>query len=225
VLDLKSGWWSGDGGRFVETALEKLKGRCDEPTTVDYHHLLGGDDAPADIAQYGQIWLLSGSTGDPMDYELDDPELVSLIAKIKGSRANLLIGAGFGSVSHANALGEALGAGKLFEPRSEEGDDLFYDEDDRHVVSTITPSVASSPFFAGVGAIADTIELDGDTAKSDAVVASGASAIASGIATLQIGGRTVLLDAGLQRFYAIGLPEAKDTETYLLDIAATLAGD
>src|SRR5207253_979455 len=97
ILDLKSGWWAGDGASFFQTILGGISLNCKTSIKIEYHHItltisqthtypetgtqsilgdigFGGGNidfaktfAESDWNNYNQIWLLSGAAFDPDD--------------------------------------------------------------------------------------------------------------------------------------------------------------
>ncbi|MCX6128419.1 MAG: hypothetical protein NTX25_05060, partial [Proteobacteria bacterium] len=150
-LDLKSGWWAGDGGSFVNKIVNSgLALPCQGKVSIEYHHLTGngfGENSVNDqylmapsspvlmqqVASfeqifkdptwnsYQEIWLLSGSAADHADLPVASPFFQKLVQKISASKASLFIAAGFGSISHASAISTALGIGANFSTPHPEG--------------------------------------------------------------------------------------------------------
>lgn len=108
IEDFKSGWWDDDGGNMYDDIIKKeLSEVCRGTSTqVEYHHWQPGHgrakfyDA-ANFAEYTQVWILSGTSVG--DMKVDDPAFVDLMTQIRTHKPNLFIGAGFGSLPHANA--------------------------------------------------------------------------------------------------------------------------
>lgn len=143
VIDLKSGWWQGDGGDTHEIIEKHIKDHCSN-VTLEYRHStyggygsggfgfgFGGFGSKEDLNQmdplasgpnqfpsepfenYNQVWLLSGGEADGVDLRTNSREFQRYIEGIKRTNSNLFIGTGFGNVYHANALTTALGLGAI----------------------------------------------------------------------------------------------------------------
>jgi hypothetical protein len=165
---------------------------------------------------YSQIWLLSGSKLDNVDVEIDNPFFAKVISMIVGSSANLFVGAGFGSISHANALTSALSLGEVFGTDLKVFSIIFPDD---NKISTKTKLLAGTNFkaedlFGDISFLPDQINYaEGTTSfkslQSDFVQVGNVETVAKTdagktvVATAQIGQRKVVFEAGLQRFYAI----------------------
>jgi hypothetical protein len=250
VIDLKSGWWAGDAGSFFTRILNTMTVRCNGKVTIEYHHITydpqivddgflypGGASITgfqkSNWDEYNQIWLLSGAEDDRADLRKDDSFFLDLQNKIVGSKAALLLGAGFGSIYHANSVSAALGIGPVFMPGVSKG--LVEHIYNVTVLSRLQMGMQLMPhtlFSRGIKSIADTVKVGKKTITTDwlSQVPAGSSIIgktdlgAATIAATSIGpGRQVVLDAGLQRFYAIYNPEEADTLTYLENIIVYLS--
>lgn len=141
VIDLKSGWWAGDGGDFGHHLMEAWKAACKGRISFEYRHRTYGNgnygggnggfggfgnnttvSEPEDDGKfpedpwdsYSQIWLLSGGEADSVDLRIETRLWKRYEKGISGSNANIFIGGGFGNVYHANALTSALGLGSMF---------------------------------------------------------------------------------------------------------------
>ncbi len=320
VVDLKSGWWSGDGGEIFKAILGKLVNpKCTKAgIDVEYHHVVAGSpvldfatcgetNLPAldpgiscavdaatsrclcskadtfvdtrivypakettnseatfgpsafndflkpygktlflqdDFSKYTQIWLLSGSVADSVDLPIAHAFFVELISRISKSSSPLFIGAGYGSISHANALTKALALGSMFTTIKDGSQIVFLQEMNgkKNTISISTkiaiPEAAkSNSLFMGVAEIADTmiyhqvidevgdavavkdIVIEGDSlAGGTILIQDTGTPVRNSIGTALIGKRKIVLDAGMQRFYAISLAHA-GTSTYLQNIA------
>lgn len=160
---------------------------------------------------YTQVWILSGSHADSMDLHTSDPFFAEVVSHAKAGTQNLFVGAGFGSITHANAVASAVGLGVSFQTAQEEGRILnpmggvqvkttlaVGDKLKKHVL-----------FTRGIKAIADDMDVGGEEARGDFLNVTGATVIGNDsrnqpvIALPKLQGRKAVVDAGLQRYYAI----------------------
>lgn len=243
IMDFRSGWWGGDGGFFYDLIIEELKRVFENKIEIEYHHILPSDGTGAaedlqfvdqDWRHYVEIWILSGSEGSG-DMELNDPYFVKMKEKISSSTAGLLIGAGYGSVMHANPIMESLGYKKIFSTNNPTGRFLFFPEDVtvgkriekntqhllEHELFDHVESIADQIKIKGFG---DTIDVTGDYILDDdnfnilAIDAAGKNSIG-----VRKAGRKILLDAGLQRFYSIfNSDEKSETLRYFYNLVSYL---
>ena len=256
IIDMKSGWWAGDGGNFYQTITKEISMPCNGTISVDYHHViknlayvLGGagysfiDD---DWSQYTQIWLLSGALNDGLDFLPTEDIFVKIRTKIASSQASIFIGAGFGSIMHANPAAEALGLGTPFATSNTQGP-LLAPQSGLTVVNRMTKAagqLVEHPLFSrGITSIADQINMLIDANGIDGV-ATGPGIVKGDYLTTNanievvgrdtegrdaIGvsktGRRIVLDAGLQRFYSFWSGAASDPETltYIQNILVYLS--
>jgi len=327
IIDLKSGWWSGDGGDYFKAILGSISNPdCTDQMFVEYHHIIkqasfslsiGGtceatnldlskasaegitytyidgkcefvkgnpyidtrilypektdafygeatfsssfmneaieasnNNKPLfikELAQYTQIWILSGSEGDNLDFPVAHAFFEELLSKISSANVPLFIGAGYGSISHANALTSKLGLGTVFTsdiPISGQGDivDLRVVNEVQNTISIenrvdIPSSQSSHILFNNVSSIADKMlyvvkQRDGiiKDSPTDISIASDkltgvTTLIGDMIGTATYGEKNVVCDAGLQRFYSVHNDSGADkpTLTYLQNIALFLA--
>jgi hypothetical protein len=153
IVDLKSGWFAGDGGTFFK---ERLDPKCPGAgaLAIDYYHittaivesnkdlksLTPGDaisctaglmaDAEgrlesganpeqacsfSSLAQYSQIWILSGDEYDPIDIRINSPLFGSLLSRLDErqkiaaqSPVGVFLGAGLSNISHGNAAASKI---------------------------------------------------------------------------------------------------------------------
>ncbi len=327
ILDLKSGWWSGDGGDYFKVILGGLSDpQCSSQFAVEYHHIvqqdsfefrlqghcesLGLDLTKAEAEQvtyqfegdfcritkkkpyvdtkiiypektdkmyseatfgsslmndairvgseyrplferefseYTQIWLLSGSEGDILDFQIDHAFFVEMLNRIADAKHPIFVGAGFGSISHANALTEKLGLGEAFAtniPKVEQGEivDLNnFEGIGQNSISieskaSITGAAAAHELFIGVTEISDKMlyveqQRNGEKLSSprNLVIASDQLKIADLLVGDMIGiaafdGLPIVMDAGMQRFYSVHSDSGSHQETlaYLQNIVLFL---
>jgi hypothetical protein len=251
VIDFKSGWWAGDAGTFFNRILNTMTAKCNGKVTIEYHHIIydkllakdtgfiypGGKAIftfqQNDWNAYNQIWLLSGADYDNADLRDNDPFYQNIQQKIVASKSALLIGAGYGSIYHANSLSAALGMGSIFMPGISKG--LVQHITNVKVLSRLTMGAQlldHELFSRGVKSIADTVQIENKTITTDWLMGTpaGGSVIGkSNVGTASIvvatvgGSRRVVLDAGLQRFYAIYNADETDTLVYLENIISYLS--
>ncbi|MFZ9519615.1 MAG: hypothetical protein ACO3A4_03980 [Silvanigrellaceae bacterium] len=128
VVDLKSGWFAGDGGDFFNRVTTDV---CGGLVKIHYvHFTIGTVDSninPAEVANcsgsfctsfkdirsYDQFWILSGDEADSADVRLSSPLFQSIVSRAvelrdANPKAGFYFGAGLGNIHHANALGKAL---------------------------------------------------------------------------------------------------------------------
>jgi hypothetical protein len=153
IIDLKSGWFAGDGGTFFK---ERLDPKCPSAgaLAIDYYHIttaivesnkdlknLTPNDAIActarlmqnaegrlegganpeqvcsfnSLAQYSQIWILSGDEFDPIDIRISSPLFGSFLSRLEErvkaaaqSPVGLFLGAGLSNISHGNAAASRI---------------------------------------------------------------------------------------------------------------------
>jgi len=273
VFDFRSGWWTGGGGGdFAAVALPIVVGAC-PGTSVDYHHfenvmhvkcLYQGGSAGscsqlpaantvsdilsslklASVADYTQIWVLSGSDQDPSDIPVGDALFQGVLSATTGACIPMLVAAGDGFVTHANTVTNDLGMGTVFtEETTPPG---FFS------VASLPAKPASfisgqqlSPhlLFKGVSSLVDTVEQQFGNAvtqqsKGDSIAASvpggtiyqviahdgsGNASIAVGAAAIGTGQapRPFILDSGWQRTYGLGQDPA--TAQYIKNIVMYLS--
>lgn len=253
VIDLKSGWWAGDGGEtfqsFVRDEIEK-RSCSGNLIGVEYHHiLLGSPELKAgskfykkDFKTYTQVWLLSGALADSLDIRLNEANFQDFLQQVKTHKPRLFLGAGFGSVDHANELArQVLWGTHIFDVEVAHGEILAVKNDNVFVQSYAT-SLSTGNLFAGVsGAIADVVKvgsggyidpvktagadeilpLDGVTALAQCVTVDQSRTVPCvGVATYN--GFNIVLDSGLPRFYAIQT-DHEPTKQYFRNIVRALS--
>lgn len=158
ILDLKSGWFAGDGGDFFKDFVKN--DRCKDTVKLSYLHitkeLVEGNVSQAELSSllpcaangmtngrkefsknaadstcsfgsfngYDQLWLLGGSTIDPVDLSTSGKAFLSILQRAKElyvakPNAGFFVGAGLRNTVHANAfvssvLPKIIPAKKLF---------------------------------------------------------------------------------------------------------------
>lgn len=259
IIDLKSGWWAGDGSNFFDKIIGGISNECVGAVQIEYHHILSEDNesgifpggslrrsninnfdtmfAQRDWRQYTQIWLLSGSEADPDDLKTDDPLFEKILTATAASMARLFVGSGFGSISHANKLASALMPNVQFGTSQIQGEILSPGVDGLRIKSSLTKGsqLTEHALFNGVNSLADELYTRpfgaGETARSDFMTSTGSLTVIgrdqSGQAIIATGDlanrRHVVVDAGLQRYYAITQPTGGETLKFLQNILTYLA--
>jgi len=254
VLDLKSGWWAGDAGDFFTTLLNGLTEPCGNSFRFEFHHVLetsntyqvfpGGDIRAGSIldvdqlalkknwGEYSQIWVLSGSAGDPYDMRVSNPVFQGVIAKIREAQVPLFLGSGNGNLTHVNALLGGMGSPSRFATTLPEGP-VVDATGSVLVVSRLKAGAelkAHVLFSRGISTIVDAVQTGGTMMRSDYLqIGSDFTSVGdysgtkSGIAVRLGEGPRIVLDSGLQRFYATKNSEENDTLKYLQNIAVYLS--
>lgn len=197
VIDLKSGWWAGDGGQtfqsFVRDEIER-RSCTGNLVSVEYHHILmaspelkaGNKFYKKDFKTYTQVWLLSGSLADSLDIRLDEENFHDFIQQVKTHKPRLFLGAGFGSADHVNELTrQVLWGTDIFNVEEAHGEILTVKGDNVSVQSYATALVNGSLFSNVSGAIADVVKV-GSGAAIDPQRIAGADEIVQleGVKTL-----------------------------------------
>lgn len=220
VIDLKSGWWQGDGGDTDKYVIDHLKKECPN-VHVYYQHSLqygggfgGGFGQPRppvssnEPVDFDQIWLLSGGEADGADLRTDSAEFVKYLNLMTNSKGNLFIGTGFGNVYHANALTRSLGLGDLILTDRETHE---YPSPLSGLTVTSTLSVNSEhPLLKGILVLPHVIKIGEFVAPSDRLRATPELQTLVNedngnivIGELTVNGRKLILDANLARTYLI----------------------
>jgi hypothetical protein len=236
VIDLKSGWWGGDGGNTFASIMHRFEDACTAALTVstEYHHIIIGSDRTKfydldSLAQYTQVWILSGSLADRYDLRLNDPRFVSFVNELKTTRTNIFIGGGYGSIDHANAITAALLGGKAFMTTQPEG--IILEPEKGIEVRSWLDVGTKGGLFTGIQQLADTVLIEGHKlARSDtlntelASVAMDAACDAGQpcIGHVYTAERRIILDAGVQRFYSI-VKGDEQMMTYLKNLTKVLS--
>lgn len=252
IIDLKSGWWAGDGGQTFQTFMrdEIEKRSCEGGVvSVEYHHILKGSKElksgakfyEKDFKTYTQVWLLSGSLEDDLDIRLEEANFQDLIAQIKSTKPRLFIGAGFGSSDHANELSQKVLWGQdLFKVEIKHGDILTVTSNNVTVQSYVTPLATGNLFSGLTGPIVDQVKVGGFMSGGDTIAGadeiiklSGVTALANCVTVdnkrtvpcvgvASYGGFNMVLDSGLPRFYGIQTGH-EPTKQYFRNIVRALS--
>lgn len=273
ILDFKSGWWSGDGGNFVDRITDGLAKACSTKVTLEYHHVIlsvkslasiffGSKDgnvpfanmqltAPGDpklragstqfeqafadpsFASYTQIWLLSGSSADPADLQVNHPFFQKVVQAIKSSKAHFFLGVGYGSITHAAAVADALQLGASFSTIQAEGNIL---NPMGNISLTKSLSVgqfdSSEVLLKGFTSIADSLVVSSVPAHGDAIQDKGGVKIIAtdnlkqaslAVSKDDSAGLRFVLDGDLPRYYAAWSNQSPETMKLLKNILVYLA--
>lgn len=252
IIDLKSGWWAGDGGQtfqtFVRDEIEKRS--CEGGVvSVEYHHILqnskelqaGAKFYNKDFKTYTQVWLLSGSLEDDLDIRLEESNFQEFLQQIKTNKPRLFVGAGFGSSDHANELSRKVLWGQdLFKVEIKHGEILTVSTNNVTVQSYATPLVTGNLFSGITSPIVDQVKVGGFMAGNDTIAGadellklSGVTALANCVSVdykrtipcvgvAAYGGFNMVLDSGLPRFYSIQTGH-EPTKQYFRNIVRALS--
>lgn len=167
----------------------------------------------ATFASYTQIWVLSGSSADPLDLSLSDPFFLQVVQHAQASKAAFFIGAGYGSISHGNAVATALNVPAQFSTQQVEGDIL--DPTAGVAVASLMGGALLKHhilFTNGANNLPDDMIVGGKSAHGDAIGATGSVTVIAtdnhGQASIAVPdpaavGRKTVLDADMPRYYAI----------------------
>jgi hypothetical protein len=184
---------------------------------------------------YFQIWILSGSEKDGSDIRVNGALFGNLIAQAGDSCTPIFIGAGDGFIDHGNELANALGIGTIMsttllnpgfffgmqnvtiESRMTAGTNLGTHEIFKDI-SVVADGVAN-PFFQHARGDALTANPNVEVLATDS---QGRPVIGLSQVLLSDGAfRPVLIDAGMQRYYASA--NDPDTLSLLLNIRRYLS--
>lgn len=181
---------------------------------------------------YTEVWVLSGSHADPLDLVPNDAFFNAVLGKLSAIKANVFIGAGYGSITHANSASSTLGLGTPFSTDQAEGRIL-----DPMGGVRVTSSVKTGEqlakhilFTRGADEVADAMEVGGKQAYGD--ILSGGSSVkllgkdSRGKGTIAVGKsgtRRVVMDADLPRYYSIWKDESQGTLQLLKNVIVYLS--
>ena len=185
--------------------------------------------------KYFQIWILSGSEKDMSDVRVNGSLFGNFISQAGDSCVPIFIGAGDGFIDHGNAMANALGIGNILttnlanpgfffgmstvtiETRMNAGAQLGTHEIFKDV-SVVADGVANS-FFQHARGDALTVNPNVEVLATDS---SGRPVIGKSEVLLSDGAiRPVLIDAGMQRYYAS--QNDPDTLSLLLNVRRYLS--
>jgi hypothetical protein len=253
VIDFRCGWWGeGGGSLFTKLVLSNLQDPCVGTVNVTYEHFVAGYSSNASMVMaqdwniYSQIWLLSGSPQDPTDLPVGSSTWQAIQSKLVATKSALFLGGGDGFVEHAIQASKALGLGTGF--GTSQAANFYVFNPDTIVASELTMGVQlhrHDLFAGGITSIADEVrhsnsfsDPNAPMSKSDYLIpTSGITIIGNntqnqpciGVSEVTTAGnkRRVVMDAGMQRFYATGTAENKkvnaDTLLYLQNIVVYLS--
>lgn len=236
IIDLKSGWWEGDGAGTFSNIAKQISNQCSK-ITIEYGHITIIDNPGTAFPKkpfndYDEIWVLSGSASDSEDLRLSSTTFQRFLTGIVNSNANLFLGTGNGAIYHTNAITTALGYGNLFNAGGKSFLAFTYpDKNNISAVTQITKSQmrAGDPLFASVSVLPDTINVNGDKLVSDKLVSNSNldylitnSAGVAQVARINAGSRKIVLEANLARMYAILVGDA-NVRNYMVNIMTSLS--
>ena len=235
IIDLKSGWWQGDGGDTDQYVFNHLKKECPNVHFFYQHSLQYGGGfgfgkprppVTSEPSDFDQIWLLSGGEADGADLRTDSAEFVKYLQLMTNSKGNLFIGTGFGNVYHANALTKALGLGEL----------VLTDRETHEYPSptsglTVTSHLAVNsehPFLKGIAVLPHVLKIGDFLASSDHLRADPNLQVLVNeengnivIGEVTVNGRKLILDANLARTYLIREGHV-EIQNYLTNLVTAL---
>lgn len=229
VIDLKSGWWQGDGIDTDRYVIRLIEGQCPQVNFYYEHTLYGMVGAPvapqpSGPIKFHQVWLLSGGEADGADLRLNDPTFQAYQKLMVDSDSNLFIGTGFGNIYHANSVTSELGLGQLFIT-----DRQVHEYPSPHTLAVVNEiPVTVHSLFEGFTTLPHIINVGGFEAPSDWLAAdprvvplasdSGGKTV---IGLVQMSQRRVVMDANLARTYLVREGESR-IQNYLLNLVRVL---
>jgi hypothetical protein len=235
IIDLKSGWWEGDGAGTFGRLAKQINTQCSQ-IDLEYGHITNntgnvGSFPSKSFNDYDEIWVLSGAVDDNFDLRIDSVTFQRFLDGIKNSKANLFLGTGNGAIYHTNAITTALGFGDLVLAGGSSF--LVVTAPTGNIItveSQITKSQmrANHPLFMNVAVLPDSITVNGDTLVSDKLVSDASldslvtnSKGISEIGQLSLGSRQIVLDADLGRMYNVLNGDA-NVRNYIVNLMTTL---
>jgi hypothetical protein len=237
VIDLKSGWWGGDGGNTFAAMENFIDSKC-ETFNIEYGHMTtieeyGGaaNSFPSQpFSTYSEIWVLSGSSSDGEDLPVSTQLFTRFLNGIVQSSANLFLGSGFGTNLHINAITNALGLGKVV-TNGAANDLVFLQGNGTDVITPktfIQAIPAGDTLFAGVSTLPDLVAVNGTNMQPD-ILTMGAgltsrltnSSGQTEIASTTISGRQVIIDIDLPRLYLV-LNSDPNVRNYIVNLTKAL---
>lgn len=232
--------------------LPLIAGTCPQ-TSVDYHHFEtmihvkcvykegsggGCQNLPAAVTvadirasferravdDYTQIWVLSGSNQDPTNIPTSDALFQGILDDTSGACIPMLVASGDGFMTHADAIAQDIGMGKVFTQQTNPPTFFSVKNGGARAKSTISgSSMAPHLLFKGASSLVDQVDQVGafssGQAHGDSLAAavpapaiydviahdsSGKPTIAVGAAKDATGYRPFIFDAGWQRMYVLG---------------------
>jgi len=237
IIDLKSGWWEGDGGTTFNSIESSISSQCAK-FNIEYGHMTTVEDEDGEasafpskpFSTYNEIWVLSGAETDPEDLRLESSTFQRFLNGVTSSTANLFLGSGFGTNYHIDAITSALGLGSVVNPGA--GNDLVFlngnGSDVITAVSQISVSAASSPLFKNVSSLADLVNVNGSNMTPDILLMNSMlsplltnNAGQTEIASATVANRQVIIDVDLPRMYMV-LNNDQNARSYIINMVMTL---
>ncbi len=190
-----------------------------------------------DWTAFTQFWILSGDREDPSD--IGDGDMIYKLAvdKTADSCTPFLLGVGDGFITHGNVAANAIGLGGDVFAKDQPAGFFEYFGVGLAVTSRLTvgKELVADPLFNGVPDVADKLSIDfgikstqGDRLLANQLVTVighdtlGRPQIGVGrVPVANTPGRPFVLDAGLQRYYSLGLNDM-NTGLFLRNIVKYL---
>ncbi len=176
-----------------------------------------------DWTKFTQIWILSGDKEDPSDIGDGDAIFKAALAKTANACTPFLLGAGDGFITHGNVAANAIGlGGDVF---AKDNPAAFFEwfgfppTISTHL--TVGKELTADPLFTSADIIADKLTRLIQTTRGDRLLPNalmtvvgkdtqGRPQIAYGRIPINgTPGRPFVLEAGMQRYYALGLNDPK----------------
>jgi len=166
-----------------------------------------------DWSKFTQIWILSGDKEDPTDIGDGDAIYKAALAKTANACTPFLLGVGDGFITHGNVAANAIGlGGDVFAKDNPAG---FFEwfgfppTITSHL--TVGKELVNDPLFTNASPIADQLSRVIQTTRGDRLLANPLKRPQIGYGRIPIAntpGRPFVLEAGMQRYYALGLNDA-----------------
>ena len=225
ILDFQSGWWGEFQGNYNKKVIAELMRVFEGKIEIEYHHIIPSSSSTPeelkfideDWRHFVEIWILSGSE-TAGDMELNDPYFKKIVQKLVESKAGFLIGAGNGSVMHANPILEALGFRAIFvktaalgllevnfegnsttaETRIDKQSNKLIEHELFTYVESLADIVKTAPFGNTENKLKGDYFIDDDNFFTIALDTDNRNSIG-----VTKAGKKIILDADLPRFYTI----------------------
>lgn len=250
-IDLKSGWWVGDGGEFAPKFLAPLLKRVNAVVTADYFHITsapnvthyvfaeGGVKSKTDMEQrlffehvksaspaYDEIWILSGFDGN-VHGSIPAAGLGMLYDYFHGSKAAFFIGGGVGAFAHSNdILGGVFGLSLQIDCG-----ELDCGNTGRTPIAEkywdAATDLVPHRLFQGVSRLVETSKGDSEapvSISSDRILGNETNftfLAPNKAIAVSTTGRRMVLDAGLHRYFPIEQGDA-DMAQYFVNLVSFL---
>ena len=236
IIDLKSGWWEGDGGATFSNIQNYILTTCNK-VTIEYGHMTTVEDGNGaassfpslPFSSYDEIWVLSGASTDSEDLRLDSPTFLRFLNGITSTNANLFLGAGYGTTYHINAITSALGLGDLVNPGA--SNDLVFLHGSGGDVIIPTSQITNLPsnnLFANVASLPDLVNVNGSIMVPDQLMSSPSltplitnSSGVTEVGSITLSNRTIIMDTDLPRMYLI-LNSDTNVRNYIVNLITAL---